>query len=93
MVLFFGGSMFDVKTEQVTGTQNRLLFNIWQELKAIREQIQAGPVRPAREGTEAKPERSVKPKLEKCPKCNKPAGAFKSRQSFAGHISNCKGGD
>jgi hypothetical protein len=25
--------MFDIKKEDVTGTTNRLLFNIWQELK------------------------------------------------------------
>jgi hypothetical protein len=84
--------MFEVKPEQIAGTQNKLLFNIWQELKAIREALETKPVRPTREGTEGKPERNIKPKLEKCPKCNKPANAFKNRQSFAGHVSNCKGG-
>jgi hypothetical protein len=90
MVKRMKNDSFDIKSEQVAGTQNKLLFNIWQELKAIREQMQAEPVRPTREGTEVKP--NIKPKLEKCPKCNKHATTFKNRQSFAGHVSNCKGG-
>jgi hypothetical protein len=52
--------MFDIKEQDVTGTTNKLLFNIWQELKGLKSELPQ----------EVKPAEEIKHKI--CQHCNKP---------------------
>lgn len=42
--------MFDIKQSEVVGQTNKLLWNIWQELKAMNEPATAEQVRPDLDG-------------------------------------------
>jgi hypothetical protein len=56
--------MFDLKKNDITGQANRLLYNIWQELKRLNKPQPARPMRKAAKG------KAVKAKFyRKCKKC------------------------
>jgi hypothetical protein len=70
--------MSDLRREQMVTTEEKLLFDILQELKEINQKLQSKPVRPVRKATEAKG--------YPCKYCGEP---FENRHKMASHVGKC----
>ena len=72
--------MFKINPDDIRGTDNKLLYNIWQELKRLGEP----KPEPARPGSKATKGKAEKPKFyRKCKKCGE---EFDNYGRYMGHM-------
>jgi hypothetical protein len=68
----------EITSRDLVTSEQKLLYLILQELKAINQKLDSQPVRPSREGTEAKG--------YQCKYCGEP---FENRHKMASHVGKC----
>ena len=75
--------MFDINPDQLVSKNDKLLYNIWQELKRLNT-----PVRPTREDTGAA--KKPKPAAKSMIRCKKCPATFTNRGEFFQHAKQHK---
>lgn len=82
--------MFDIKKGDVTGTTNRLLFNIWQELIKLNEAKPEIPLCQPAGGIKDKPKQAKPTKPTKQITCRICGEQFENQGVFLAHMREHK---